>query len=65
MKVLDDAVERGYNPHGVDLRGEIARVRALIDGTEGLVHRDRYLEIVREMESRWRNRTALVPAVPR
>ena len=64
LLVLDDAVDRGHNPHGVDLRRETVRVRQLLEGAGDLVFRDRYLEIVREMERRWRTRSSLVPVAP-
>jgi hypothetical protein len=53
---LDRAIAGGYDPSGVDLRDDIARTRELIKGRDDLVFRDRYLDVLREMEDRWTRR---------
>ena len=55
LQIVDRAVQRGHDPQGVDLRHEIARCEELIEGSQ-LVFRERYLEILTEMEARWKAR---------
>ncbi|MDX1388227.1 MAG: hypothetical protein R3344_03505, partial [Acidobacteriota bacterium] len=50
--VLDNAVESGYNPAGVDLRPEIDRAIALV-ATQDLLFRDHYLEVLHELRVSW------------
>jgi hypothetical protein len=52
LLVLDNAVESGYNPAGVDLRPEIERAIALI-ATQDLLFQDQYLEMLQEMKISW------------
>ena len=52
LLIADAAVARGYDPQGVELLPEIRRCRALVE-TQPLVFRDRYLEQLGEMQSRW------------
>lgn len=57
LQVVDEAVERGHNPHGIDPRDEIARCRSLLAGRE-LVFSERYLENLADMARRWETRGA-------
>jgi hypothetical protein len=52
LLVLDHAIQRGMNPHGVDPRAYIPLCRDLLKAHD-LVFRDRYLEILQDMERRW------------
>jgi hypothetical protein len=52
LLILDASIEEGYNPEGVDPRPEMARAHALIS-TQPLVFRDRYVEVLDEMQNRW------------
>jgi len=52
LQVIDEAVERGHNPWGVDPRPEIARCRQLVAG-QPFVFRDRYSDSLMGMERRW------------
>jgi hypothetical protein len=61
LLILDAAIDQGYNPEGVDPRPELSRTRALIE-LQPLVFRDRYLEILGRMESRWDRKGEIPPA---
>lgn len=53
LVALDDAAKGGSNPHGVDLRPHISFCKSLLS-RQRLVFRDRYLQILEEMEERWK-----------
>jgi hypothetical protein len=53
LLIADHAVQRKHNPHGVDLRPEIRRCRALMEGMP-LVFRSQYLRLLDELEGRWK-----------
>jgi hypothetical protein len=55
LLILDQAVESGHNPHGVDPRPEIRRTRDLLEASP-LVFGDRYRTMLDEMEQRWKGR---------
>jgi hypothetical protein len=55
LLILDQAFQKGTNPHGVDLRPHIPLCRELLK-VQPLVFRDRYLEILQTMETRWTTR---------
>jgi hypothetical protein len=55
LLILDRAVERDHNPHGIDPREEIRRTRELL-AVQPLVFGDRYLELLDAMEARWKAR---------
>jgi hypothetical protein len=55
LLILDSAEEKGHNPHGIDLRSEMRRCRELMRNQD-LLFRDRYLEMIENMEQRWRDR---------
>jgi hypothetical protein len=55
LLLLDRAVERDHNPHGVDPRAEIRRTRELLEARP-LVFGDRYRTLLDEMEERWKQR---------
>lgn len=57
LRVLDDAVESGYDPAGVDLRNDLSRAVGLIEGRDDLRFRDRYLDDLRARRERWSRRT--------
>lgn len=61
LVILDSAAQAGSNPHGVDLRAHIAFCRELLNAQE-LVFRDRYLDILDAMETRWKGLSG--PASP-
>ena len=52
LLIADHAFQRGHNPHGLDLRPELRRSKALIEG-QPLVFRTRYLRVLDEIEARW------------
>jgi hypothetical protein len=52
---LDESMQKGMNPHGVDLRSHIALCRELLK-TQELVFKDRYLEVLYRLEARWMTR---------
>jgi hypothetical protein len=52
---LDESMQRGMNPHGVDLRTHVTLCRELLK-TQELVFKDRYLEVLQQLEARWTNR---------
>jgi len=52
LQILDVAIERGYNPLGLDPRPEIDRCRELIRG-QSLVFGDRYIDVLDDMDRRW------------
>lgn len=54
--VLDQAIEAGHNPEGIDLGPELARARALVD-TQDLLFRDRYVVLLDDVDRRWIART--------
>ncbi len=54
LVVLEGAALAGRNPHGLDLGPHIAFFRELIKSQE-LVFKDRYLEILSNMEVRWKD----------
>lgn len=54
--ILDQAIEAGHNPEGIDLGPELARARALVD-TQDLLFRDRYLALLEDVDRRWTART--------
>jgi len=60
LLVADAAIARGTNPAGLDLRPEIERCKALM-AEQPLVFRERYLELLSDLEARWRN----PPTAPR
>jgi hypothetical protein len=55
LVILDEAMRRGINHHGVDPRPHIQTCRALING-QGLLFEDRYLGVLQEIEGRWQGR---------
>ena len=57
LLILDQAVERKMNPHGIDLRPEIRRYRELME-TQPLLFRDEYVEALDQMSSRWEKRSS-------
>lgn len=52
LVILDLALQKGINPHGVDIRPHIPHCRELLNRPD-LIFKDQYLEILREMEKRW------------
>lgn len=58
---LDEASRRGSNPHGVDLRPHIRFCKELV-ASQDLLFRDRYLEILNELEQRWKAVSPRPPA---
>jgi hypothetical protein len=52
LVILDQAIQEGLNPHGVDPRPHIKRCRELIS-TQDLIFRDKYLEVLDELAKRW------------
>jgi hypothetical protein len=52
LLIVDQAAQRGINPHGVDIRPQISLCREILK-TQDLVFKDRYLETLQAMESRW------------
>jgi hypothetical protein len=50
--VVDRAIRRDFNPHGVDPRPHMLRCRELMK-LQDVVFREQYLEVIKEMESRW------------
>jgi hypothetical protein len=52
LLIADHAVQQKHNPHGVDLRPEIRRCRALMEGLP-LVFRSHYLRTLDDLEARW------------
>jgi hypothetical protein len=52
LVIMDQAIQKDINPHGVDPRPHIRQCRDLL-ALQDLVFRDHYLEILREMEQRW------------
>jgi hypothetical protein len=55
LLILDRALEEGHNPHGFDPRPEIGRTRQLLENRP-FIFRERYLEILSEMEERWKGK---------
>ena len=55
LLIVDQAIQRGMNPHGVDPRPYIPLCRDLLKAQD-LVFRDRYLEILGDLEKRWSGR---------
>lgn len=60
LLLADAAVARGHNPHGLDLRAEIERSKALME-TQPVVFRNQYMRILGELEERWRNPQTIGP----
>jgi hypothetical protein len=54
LLLADAAIADGYNPHGLDLRPEIARSKALME-MQPLVFRNQYLRVLESLDRRWRN----------
>ena len=52
LLLADAAIADGYNPHGLDLRREIARSRALME-MQPLVFRNQYLRVLEDLDRRW------------
>jgi hypothetical protein len=52
LVILDQAMDQGINPHGVDPRPHIGRCRELLNRPD-LIFQDKYMEILQEMEARW------------
>jgi hypothetical protein len=52
LVILDQAMQRGLNPHGVDPRLHIRYCRDLLKGQD-LIFKDRYRQVLQELESRW------------
>jgi hypothetical protein len=55
LLILDQAIQKGINPHGVDPRPHIRSCRGLLK-SQDLLFRDRYLAVLEEMEGRWQGR---------
>lgn len=53
LLVVDAAIQRDHNPHGIDPRKEIARLKELMEG-QRLVFQAEYLRILGELEARWK-----------
>jgi hypothetical protein len=58
LMVIDQAVESGYNPLGIDPRHDIARCIGLME-RQDLLFGERYLAILEDMRRRWASRTSL------
>jgi hypothetical protein len=56
LAVLERARESGYDPAGIDPRGEIQRTRALL-AAQPLVFRERYLAQLDRMAESWKKRS--------
>ncbi len=54
LVILEKAISSGRNPHGLDLRPHIVFYRELIRSQE-LVFKERYLETLSKMETRWKD----------
>jgi hypothetical protein len=52
LLIIDQALEKNQNPHGIDPRSEIERTRQLLENRP-FIFSDRYLEILDEMKRRW------------
>lgn len=57
LQALDQAIAGGYNPQGLDPRGEIPRCQALV-ATQPLVFSDRYVDELDRMSRAWESRAS-------